>query len=53
MSLVFYAWKTIVIKKLASYSCKTTSINKVWEKLANYSNCELKRAMAIWKTAAR
>jgi hypothetical protein len=53
MSRVFYTWKQIHEKKIGEYSSKTNSINHIWEKLALYSQCELKRAMAIWKTAAR
>ena len=32
-----------------AYQRKTDSINKIWEKLAHFRKCELKRAMAIWR----
>jgi hypothetical protein len=38
---------------MKSYYSKTHSIKNIWEKLELYSQCELKRAMAIWKNAGR
>jgi hypothetical protein len=51
--VVFHAWKKDVKERMDVYEKKTKAINKVWEKLCNSAQADVKRAMCIWKEKNR
>jgi hypothetical protein len=50
---VFAAWKKDVKGRMDTYEQKTNAINKVWEKLCQSANADVKRAVNIWKEKNR
>ena len=50
---VFASWKKDVKSRMDIYEKKTNAINKVWEKLCQSANADVKRSLNIWKEKNR